>query len=363
MNIFTEAHETEWKEASVNSLLVSLCWIGGAAVIMSLFRAVEAGIQLSHYVQLAVYTMLLTTTLNKHRISIKVKASTIIIGSTLVSFVGIYNWGLYSASFFWILFTPLLVTLFFNYKAALWFVGMSVLFILYCMVLYNTGELTLPIDADEYQTMYSAWGTVIFGDVFMMVMLIIILSNMKEHIVQLLANLELKQQEISHLADHEELTGLPVYRLFKQKLEDMLTFQPRENRNIAVIFMDLDGFKAINDNYGHDAGDTVLKEVAARIRNCIRQQDMLVRMGGDEFVALCSTTSQTELDIDTVSSRIIEATALPIHYKDDDLFVGISIGIALNYDANEESVESLIQQADHAMYKVKKNGKNNFAFA
>ncbi len=363
MNIFTDIHKTAWEEKCINFLLVSLCWMGGAAIIMSLFRAVSADLQLSHYVQMGVFVLILTTTLNKHRLSIKVKVINVIITSTLVSYAGIYNWGLYSASFFWILFTPLLLAIFFSYQKALWFIVATIIFILGCGYMYISGQLQLPIDADEYQMMYSAWGTVLFGDIFMMVMLVIILSNMKQHILELLHNLEQEQQKISKIADHDELTGLPVSRILINKLNDFLASQHREKRHLAVLFMDLDGFKSVNDNYGHDAGDKVLKEIATRLKQCLREEDILVRMGGDEFIALCSSPNHIVLDTEQLASRILNTISKPIRNDENIFSLGISIGIALSDPDELESAEKMIQRADFAMYEVKRSGRNAYRLA
>ena len=363
MNIFTDIHKTEWEDKCINILLVSLCWFGGVAIVMSLFRASSISLQLSHYVQIGVFVLILLTTLNKHRLSIKVKVINVIITSTLVSYVGIYDWGLYSASFFWILFTPLLLAIFFTYQKALWFIVATIIFILICSYMYTSGQLKLPIDADEYQTMYSAWGTVLFGDVFMMVMLVIILSNMKQHILQLVTNLEQEQQKIIKIADHDELTGLPVSRILINKLNDVLASQHRENRHIAILFMDLDGFKSVNDNYGHDAGDTVLKEIATRLKQCLREEDTLVRMGGDEFIALCSSPNHILLDTEQLASRIINTISKPLKNNENAFNLGISIGIALSDPDGLESAEKMIQRADFAMYEVKRAGKNSYRLA
>lgn len=363
MNIFTDIHKTEWEEKCINFILVSLCWVGGPAAFMSLLRATKTDLQFSHYSHIFVFTLIVLSALNKRRLSTNTKVLIVIFCSTLVSYVGIYDWGLYSASFFYVLFSPLLIALFFNYKKALWSIGITIVFILFCTYMYTSGQSKLPIDADDYQMMYSAWGVVIFGDAFMMMMLVVIISNMKQHILQLLHNLEQEQQKIIKIADHDELTGLPVSRILINKLNNFLASQHREKRHIAVLFMDLDGFKSVNDNYGHDAGDTVLKTIATRLKQCLRKQDMLVRMGGDEFIALCSSPKHVALDTDQLASRIINTIAKPIHNNGALFHLGISIGIALSDSDGQESAEEMIQRADFAMYEVKNSGKNSYQLA
>lgn len=363
MNIFTDIHKTAWEEKCINFILISLCWVGGPAAFTSLLRATETDLQLSHYSHIFVFTLIVLSTINRQRLSTKTKVLIVVFCSTLISYVGIYDWGLYSASFFYILFSPLLIALFFSYKKALWFIGISIVYILFCTYLYTSGQVKLPIDGNDYQMMYSAWGTVIFGDAFMMMMLVVIISNMKQHILQLLQNLEQEQQKIIKIADYDDLTGLPVRRILINKLNDFLASQHREKRHIAVLFMDLDGFKAVNDNYGHDAGDKVLKEIATRLKHCLREEDTLVRMGGDEFIALCSSPQHIVLDTAQMASRIIDAISKPIKYNEHLLDLGISIGIALSNSDELESADKMIQRADSAMYQVKRSGKNTYQIA
>jgi diguanylate cyclase (GGDEF)-like protein len=358
MNIFTAKYEKAWKEKSINHLLIGLSIFGTFAFLASILRAENAGIQISHLVHASLYSLVLLITFFRKQLSTALKANFIIIGTTLISFVGIYNWGLYSASYFWLLVTPLLLTLFFSYKHALIFIGLTVVFLMLSAYMYHTEQWTMPIDADEYQKMYSSWATVIFGDLIMMVMLVILLSNMRKRITELISNLEEQQHKISQRADFDDLTGLTVFRVLSTKLTGMLKAQHRDKRHIAVFFMDLDGFKRINDSYGHYAGDMVLKEVALRMKACLRDEDVLCRMGGDEFVALCSSSENKPLEVELIANRLLDAVSIPIAFESSLLTVGVSIGIAVDDDSSAMDAEDMVKKADDAMYEVKRAGKH-----
>ena len=175
----------------------------------------------------------------------------------------------------------------------------------------------------------------------------------------LLLKLENQNKEITRLANYDNLTGLPVIRLFLESVKHSLLQQKREQRFISVLFMDLDGFKQINDTHGHDAGDFILKNVASRILTCIRENDVAARMGGDEFLILVNSTDH--VDIAALCNRIIQSIQEPYTFNGKSLNVGVSIGVVqLNKNSNIKEPETLIKLADEAMYEVKKNGKNAY---
>ncbi|MBN1939248.1 MAG: diguanylate cyclase [Candidatus Aminicenantes bacterium] len=169
------------------------------------------------------------------------------------------------------------------------------------------------------------------------------------------------EERIRHLATHDALTGLPGLRLANERLDWSLSLA-RRNRNLAaVMFIDLDGFKSVNDRLGHEAGDFVLKTVALRIQSCIRETDTLARVGGDEFF-LIATSLNTPSDAAEIARKAIQEASRPILIDGKEAVVGLSVGIAL-YPNDSQDKDDLIRLADTAMYKVKASGKNSFGFA
>lgn len=166
--------------------------------------------------------------------------------------------------------------------------------------------------------------------------------------------------ELEKQANYDKLTGLPNRRLFFERLERLIIESERDNTQFALIFIDLDGFKDINDNYGHEAGDEVLITVGKRIKKCIRKSDTAARMGGDEYSALLRGIEDKEV-ISNVVEKIHKALQEVIHIDANECYVNSSIGIAI-YPDNGEDRETLLRNADSVMYEVKRNGKGGFKF-
>lgn len=171
----------------------------------------------------------------------------------------------------------------------------------------------------------------------------------------------MQRNELERLATHDYLTGLPTLRLAADRLRIACSQARRAQRKVALLFIDLDGFKPVNDSFGHDVGDEVLCEVARRLTAGIRAEDTVARIGGDEFIAIVGNLAESEA-VKSVAVSIGEAVARPIEVDGQFIQIGASIGIALFPD-DAEDLEGLRRAADAAMYSVKKSGKGHYAFA
>jgi diguanylate cyclase (GGDEF)-like protein/PAS domain S-box-containing protein len=170
-----------------------------------------------------------------------------------------------------------------------------------------------------------------------------------------------RAQLVQHMALHDSLTGLPNRTLLMERLSQLIVKTVREPREIALMFLDLDGFKSVNDRYGHAVGDLVLKTVSARLIGLIRNSDTVARLGGDEFVILLDNPESYE-KVAMVASRVIEEVNGPMNLDGMTVHVGTSIGIA-TFQNDGMSATDLLKRADDAMYVAKKSGKNSFRFA
>ena len=169
-----------------------------------------------------------------------------------------------------------------------------------------------------------------------------------------------KQEKLNYLAYYDVLTGLPSRTLFQDRLDQALTSANRHEGRLAVLLIDLDNFKNINDSLGHNAGDQLLKQLATRLANSLREGDTVARLGGDEFVSILVNVASEE-DVTVVTQRILKLSAEPFTIDDHELFVTCSIGISL-YPKDGEDAETLLKNADAALYSAKDKGRNNAQF-
>ena len=171
---------------------------------------------------------------------------------------------------------------------------------------------------------------------------------------------ERKQQEnmVWWQAYHDSLTLLPNRALFEDRLGQLLVMSKRQNSHVGVLFLDLDRFKHINDTLGHGAGDRLLKVVAERLTECLRAEDTIARMGGDEFTILLPGIDQPD-DAAKVAQKLLDAMAAPVTIDDQELFVGGSIGISL-FPEDGTDPQTLLKHADIAMYRAKEQGGNGY---
>lgn len=174
------------------------------------------------------------------------------------------------------------------------------------------------------------------------------------------ASVEAEMLRLEQQAHQDPLTGLPNRNLFFDRLNQHCSHSLRRNTRFAVAYLDLDDFKAINDHWGHNAGDAVIKETARRIAASIRDEDTAARLGGDEFALILSDIGD-ETDIRRVLHKLLWATAQDITYKKFQLHIGISIGVSI-YPQCGDTPELLLQNADEAMYACKNQGGNGIRF-
>jgi diguanylate cyclase (GGDEF)-like protein/PAS domain S-box-containing protein len=166
--------------------------------------------------------------------------------------------------------------------------------------------------------------------------------------------------QMSHLAQHDVLTDLPNRMLLTDRITQAISSAHRNGRTLAILFLDLDGFKHVNDSLGHAIGDELLQSVATRLAACVRHSDTVSRLGGDEFVVLLSEVSHAG-DAAISAKKVLTALTAPHRVARHELAVTASIGLSI-YPADGQDAEALIRNADTAMYQAKQSGRNNFQF-
>jgi diguanylate cyclase (GGDEF)-like protein len=200
----------------------------------------------------------------------------------------------------------------------------------------------------------------LYGSLALTLFALFIIAGVVFYIVRLNRRLNASLNQLTYLANHDPLTGLPNRTLFLDRLEQAILRATRDQTRFALLFIDLDRFKSINDQYGHLVGDEVLIACCQRMLNSVRGSDSVGRIGGDEFVVLLDHVGDTAGVLD-IAKKILAAIQLPIHTQGLTLSLSASIGVALFPD-NAQDDEGLLKCADLAMYEAKQSGRNAIFF-
>jgi len=172
--------------------------------------------------------------------------------------------------------------------------------------------------------------------------------------------LDLQREQLEYQANHDSLTGLPNRILFTDRLKQSIKISQTNQKQVAIVFIDLDHFKEINDSLGHNVGDKVLVEVTKRIESTMRKSDSLARLGGDEFCVILNDIDDVD-DVSDIILKEMESLKEPIEVNGNTLYIGMSVGISM-YPNDGEDASSLLKYADAAMFKAKNDGRNTYCF-
>lgn len=181
---------------------------------------------------------------------------------------------------------------------------------------------------------------------------------MRKRIFNDIKEQEKMTNELCHMANHDHLTQLPNRNLFSDRIEQMVQFSQRNNQEFAILFVDLDDFKNINDTLGHDIGDEVLKQVADRLKLVTRKSDTIARIGGDEFIIILSNIENLKI-VERVANKITQVLGSGYHLNGKQYYISPSIGISL-FPKHGTTADEIVKCADQAMYMAKKQGKNKY---
>lgn len=218
---------------------------------------------------------------------------------------------------------------------------------------HNRGTELVQKDQDQLLELHWSFSGVVAG----LVLLGLILGALLARHIRLLAQ---ARQELHALAHHDALTGLANRILFQERLDEVFARLSYPSGMIAVLYLDLDGFKEVNDTFGHKMGDALLTMVAHRLRNCVRGADTVARLGGDEFTVL-QAGLDGPYDCIALATRILDAVGVPYHIDERELNIGVSIGISLAHEGTTTAGQ-LLDEADKALYHAKASGRGTFQF-
>ncbi|MCW9013650.1 MAG: diguanylate cyclase [Gammaproteobacteria bacterium] len=185
-------------------------------------------------------------------------------------------------------------------------------------------------------------------------------EQLESRVAERTQELQIANEKLKYLASHDTVTKLPNRALLNEHLNHILAGAKRLNHKVALLFLDIDGFKQVNDAYGHEIGDFLLREIGNRLTIMLRESDLVARVGGDEFIVVLDDVSALE-SLESIAHKIIDTMGKPFNIDNNICQIGVSIGISI-YPQDGTDINTLIRCADQAMYKIKGTGKNNLYF-
>jgi diguanylate cyclase (GGDEF)-like protein len=350
----------------IQHALVDRIWQGMVVVALlgapiSASRSIFTGWITLYTLHVSVALVVVAVYWFRARISFGVKSALMLLIFWAIGLAGVFTLGILGAAYWWLVLSSLLVSTLYSIRAGVICATVVTAILAVAGAGFISGVLVVPVDANSYIVSVPVWATLLLATIVTPFIVFLAIAAYQRTTLDLLDEVHRQRDLIQQLATHDQLTGLPLLALAADRLQIALHAARRSGKKVALLFIDLDGFKGVNDSLGHDAGDHVLKEVAVRLLSAMRVEDTAARVGGDEFIAILGTLTDGQLAAQ-IAERAIAAISAPIRYKGNPISVGASIGIGLFPD-HADDAETLRRAADVAMYSVKVGGKNRFAFA
>jgi diguanylate cyclase (GGDEF)-like protein len=295
------------------------------------------------------------------RISFATKSALVLLVFWGIGLAAVVSLGILGAGYWWLVMSSLLVSTLYSFRAGIATAVVVTVLMAAIGAGFISGTLNVPLDANVYIVSVSSWVNLLLSISLVSFIVFRAIAAFQESTLVLLDEVHKQRDRIELLATHDQLTGLPTLALADDRLLIALHAARRTGGKVALMFIDLDGFKAVNDSFGHAAGDLILQEVAKRVSGALRAGDTAARVGGDEFIAILGALQNGQLAAQ-VARRVIASISRPIDCAGHSISVGASIGIGLFPD-HADDAQSLRRVADKAMYKVKRTGRNCFEFA
>lgn len=344
--------ENMWKGVVVVSVV-------GAPI--SALRAVRTGWLATYSIHVLIALGTLAVFLFRHSLSLRAKSALLTAVFWALGLPGMFTMGFPAISVWWLVLSCLVAGTVYSIRVGVALGLATFLVVAIAATGFISGTLTLAFDPNVYLRQPAAWATllVVTGAFTFIVLRSTWLYN--NAVVDLLRQVSEQRDQIERLAMHDQLTGLPLAQLAEDRLTMAVHASRRSGRKVALMFIDLDDFKAVNDNYGHEAGNVVLREVARGIQTALRADDTVARIGGDELLAIIGDLQGVD-PAGVVAAKIIRAASRPVLFNGHTIRVGASVGIAIFPD-DGSTAQLLLSRADAAMYSAKKAGKNRYAFS
>jgi diguanylate cyclase (GGDEF)-like protein len=288
----------------------------------------------------------------RRRLSYRLKLILLTVVLWAVGIPGMVTFGLLGAGVWWIVVSGMLVSILDSERNGLIVGSLAAVTIAGIGAMFVSGVLITPtLDFDAYAKSVPAWVSLFASTTVMPMILMQVIGMHQKKMRDLMAELENQRDQISILATHDELTGLPSRRLCKDRLQMAINTSRRNGHRMALLYIDVDDFKALNDTHGHAMGDAGLLHVARALRQSIREDDTAARTGGDEFLVIIAHLADQE-SVEIILQRVLREIRRPFEVAGLRLSLDVSIGVAICPDQSDDAAE-LRRIADADMYKVK----------
>lgn len=294
---------------------------------------------------------------NRGRFPIGGKATIAVVLPLLAGIPALWTFGFYSAGILWFAISCFVAAALCPRRVVVWVIGFEAACLLMIASAFMGSWLDLARDANAYIREAQAWVGVLTGAVVGIAILVHAVVTYNQSILSLLLTIQEQHDLIRHQATHDMLTGLPAAQLARDRLWMACHQATRNKSNVAVLIVDLEGFKKVNDAFGLAAGDHALKMVGSRLANAIRSVDTAARLGGDRFLVILSGIASPG-DAEEIARKLVKVIAEPIRFDGHLLDIGAIVGIAV-FPLHAGTPEDMLRCADQAMFAVKQSGKNN----
>ncbi|MCV6590617.1 MAG: GGDEF domain-containing protein [Marinobacterium sp.] len=343
----------------INRMVTIWTFMAIAALGLTLARATESGLTLPNLLPgiLACATLLLATFQNK--LDTQHKAVALALISLAAGLSSIYRLGLLAPGTIFLPLSAITLAMVFSARVVTLFTGALLLLFGGLSSTFIFSNQPLPTPPGELLSSFTHWSLYALSLACVIAISCMLIIQYREQTARLVQELSAERDKLSQRAHYDELTGLPQARFCNNRLIRACHRAERKDLKVALLFVDLDDFKAVNDTWGHDAGDHCLQTAAQRMQDVCGKDHIVSRISGDEFLLILRNVENLAA-VEALSARLVESISTPMSYEDGNFKVGISIGIVMfpDHTADPRRMRSL---ADHAMYDAKRGGKNTWA--
>jgi diguanylate cyclase (GGDEF)-like protein len=351
----------DYRDLLVDRVIAAIAVFAAIFVPASLMRSLNIGWQNLYYAHAVLGIAAVGLYLGRRRLRGGSKVLAVMAVFWLTGITALLALGLAGSGMWWLVIGSLLASVLYSIRAGIGMMIVAVLVMSAVGAAFCTGLLPTPINSTNYLRSPTAWATAIIGASVMPLLVFQAIATLNASTLELLAQAARQRERIRELATHDALTGVPGLMLAIDRLEQALRAMKRSGAKVGLLFLDLDGFKQINDTLGHAAGNVVLQVVAQRMQTRLRAGDTVARIGGDEFLVLL-TGPTCEEDVLCVARKMLEAVNEPIPYQGTSIDPHGSFGAAF-VESPGLLAEDVIRAADAAMYEAKRAGGHRVVLA